>query len=154
MLFFFLGVSKSSVCFYTLHLIRFGSFTFVSILSLSLSLILTETGNNWCCVICTTTSFRRAKEEDCEDVSSTASVFSNYLCCRLQLLCKRVCNILFFCLCKIVFYSCFCIIEGLLLGSRSALRARRCFQTRRHLEEVVTVGTNLLLYKILVIWDH
>lgn len=152
MLFFFLGVSENSLFFYTLHLLRFGSFTFVSILSLSL--ILTETGNNWCCVICTTTSFGRAKEENCEDVSSTASVFSNYLFCRLQLLCKRVCNILFLCLCKRVFYSCFCIIEGLLLGSRNALRARRCFQTRRHLEEVVTAGTNLLLYKILVIWDH
>lgn len=135
MLFFFLGVSENSLFFYTLHLLRFGSFTFVSILSLSL--ILTETGNNWCCVICTTTSFGRAKEENCEDVSSTASVFSNYLFCRLQLLCKRVCNILFLCLCKsllllFLYYWRAAIGEQKRLKSKKVLSDKKAFRRSRN----------------------
>lgn len=43
----------------------------------------------------------------------------------------------------IAIYLCLHALIGLQLGSKNALKARRPFQTRKHLEEVGTVGTKL-----------
>ncbi|GAV84939.1 RF-1 domain-containing protein [Cephalotus follicularis] len=46
---------------------------------------------------------------------------------------------------KIAKMFCCHIVKGLLLGSRDALKARRLFLIRRHLEETETVGTNITM---------
>ena len=43
----------------------------------------------------------------------------------------------------IAIYLCFHALMGLKLGRKNALKARRPFQTRKHLEEVGTVGTKI-----------